>query len=355
MRIAVDVSPLSKGRFLQNRVRGTGNYIKNLKKSLINYCPQHEYIFFTRGENLPNDIDLIHYPYFEPFFLTQPLFNKHKFVVTVHDLAPLVFPDKFPIGMKGRVKWELQRISLLRSSQIITDSISSKKDIERITGANEEIINVVYLASDEDFKKEDISENTALLIRKKYNLPNKFALYVGDVTWNKNLPNLISSISNTNVVLVMIGKALADKNFDPENQWNFDQVKVQKLSAGNKNIILLGFVEKDDLIKIYNLATVFVMPSFYEGFGLPILEAASCGCPIITAKTGSVPEVIGNAAFYVDPNDTEDMGKIIRKLYFDSNLQKQFSNKALKQANKFSWKKTAENTTKVYEKVFTKK
>ena len=99
MNIALDVSPLTDESVISHRIRGTGFYINNLKKSLLKYFPNNQYIFFNRGESLPH-VDIVHYPYFEPFFLTLPIMNKNRFVVTVHDLTPFVFPKEFPFGLR---------------------------------------------------------------------------------------------------------------------------------------------------------------------------------------------------------------------------------------------------------------
>lgn len=351
MNIAIDVSPLKSSRFLQHRVRGTGFYIENLKRSLLQYYPKNKYIFFTRGKNLLKPsiypIDLVHYPYFEPFFLTLPIFNSYRTIVTVHDLTPIVFPKYFPKGIKGAIKWQIQKMSLRKTDAIITDSKSSKEDIVRYANIPREKIHVVYLAASSAFKK---MKKTLILesIKEKYNLPEKFVLYVGDVTWNKNLPRLIEAIKKINLTLVMVGKALMEKDFDRTNPWNQDLVKVQKLIHNDKRIIRLGFVPTEDLIMLYNLASVFVMPSVYEGFGLPILEAMSCGCPVVTSKEGSISEIAGDAAFYVDPYDINDIANGIGEVYLNQKLQRELSYKGLIQAEKFSWKKTAEETMRVY-------
>src|ERR1035437_9648563 len=155
MKIAIDMSPLKTGNFLQHRVRGTGFYLENLKRSLLKYYPKNEYIFFTRGEKLPKDVEVVHYPYFEPFFLTLPVFSKNKKIVTVHDLTPLVFPDHFKSGLKGNLKWQIQKLALKNADAIITDSESSKKDIVKFAGINSEKIKVVYLAAGPEFKVLD--------------------------------------------------------------------------------------------------------------------------------------------------------------------------------------------------------
>lgn len=349
MKIAIDVSPLQSERLLAHRVRGTGFYIENLKEALLKYYSQNEYIFFTTKQKLSSYLDLIHYPYFEPFFLTLPFIKKYKTIVTVHDLIPLVFPKHFPAGIRGSIKWRIQKWSLHQVNAIITDSECSKKDIIQYTNISNKKVHVVYLAAGEDFKKLETG-NWKLEIKSRYNLPDRFALYVGDVTWNKNLPRLIEAIKKINLTLVMVGKALVSENFDKANPWNQDLARVKELIKGDKRFIQLGFIPKDDLVGIYNLATVFVMPSLYEGFGLPILEAMACGCPVVTSKEGSIPEVAGDAAFYVDPYDVKSIASGIKGLFENEEERKCLSSEGIDRAKKFSWKKIAEETMVIYER-----
>lgn len=337
MKIAI-ITPES--HLLQHRVRGTGFYIANLAKSLEQYDKDNEYISCFPNE-IPKDIDIVHYPYFEPFFITLPLLKKKKLVVTIHDLIPFVFPKNFPRGIKGEIKWRIQKRLLKNADMIITDSNSSKNDIVKFAGVKDNKIKVIYLAASDKFKK--ISE-----AKTKYKLPEKFVLYVGDVTWNKNLPNLVEAIKKINLPLVLVGKALVDENFDRNNPWNSDLLRVYDLTKGDRNIIKLGFVSDDDLVNLYNKATVFLMPSLYEGFGLPILEAMACGCPVVTSKGGSIPEIAGEAAFYVNPYDVDDIANGIRRVFFDEKMIETLSKKGLEQAKKFSWEKTANETLKVY-------
>ncbi len=344
MKIAIDISPLQTG----HKVRGVGFYLENLKRALLKYDKENEYLFFVPGEKLPKDIDLIHFPYFEPFFLALPLYNKNKTVVTVHDLTPIVFPDAFPRGIKGEVKWQMQRLALKKANRIITDSKSSKKDVIKYIGVKDLLIDVVYLAAGEQFRLIKSSESKLLSLRKKYNLPEKFALYVGDVTWNKNLPRLLDAIKTTNISLVMVGKNLVNENYDRNNPWNHDLNRINELAKDDKRIIRLGFVESNDLVSIYNAATVFVMPSLYEGFGLPILEAQACGCPVVTTKEGSLKEVAFDSAYFVDGYDYESIAGGIEKVFNSSSLQQELREKGFENARKYSWEKTAEQTIQSY-------
>lgn len=347
MKIAIDVSPLQN----DNKVRGVGFYLEHLKNSLAKYFPENEYVPFVRGESLPNGVEAIHFPYFEPFFLALPIYRQYKTIVTVHDLTPIVFKSAFPRGIKGQIKWQMQRYALKQASAILTDSESSKKDIIKHVGVRESKVNVVYLAAGENFKVLDKSKLNAEKTRKQYNLPEKFILYVGDVTWNKNLPRFLDAVKLTKLPLVMVGKNLVSETYDKTSPWNVDLNRVNELVKGDSNITRLGFISSEDLVRIYNLATVFAMPSLYEGFGLPILEAMSCGVPVVTTKEGSLKEVAGDAAFYVDGYDYESIANGLTKIFNDLDLQKELSEKGLKNAKRFSWKKTAENTLKVYQEV----
>jgi len=350
MKIAIDMSPLKSGHYLQHRVRGTGVYLRNLQSSLEKYHPKNKYRYFNRGDSLGSNIDVVHYPYFEPFFLTLPPFSKYKKIVTVHDLTPLVFPDHFKAGLRGNLKWQIQKLALKNMDAIIAVSNSSKEDIIKYAGVSRDKVKVVYEAVGEDFRKLENGKWKAEIIRK-YNLPEKFVLYVGDVTWNKNLPRLIEAAARINVPFAMVGKALVDKIIDTQNPWNKDLVRSQKLAEQNKNVFRLGFVSLEDLVALYNAATLFVMPSIYEGFGLPALEAMSCGCPVVASKGGSLVEVIGEAGRFIDPYDVDSIAKGISEVFDSPVLQKELSKKGIIQAKKFTWKKTAEETMSVYKEV----
>lgn len=349
MIIALDISPLERGHFLQHRVRGTGMYINSLKESFTKYFPQNSYTFFTKRSEIPNDCDVVHILYFEPFFLTLPFFNKYRTVVTVHDFTPFVFPKYFPSGIKGKIKWMIQKSLLQKAHGIIADSLASKKDIIKFANIPEEKVHVVYLAAGKEFGI--VEEKEKVKIKKKYDLPDEFVLYVGDVTWNKNLPRLVDAIAMTDIPIVMVGKALTDDKVDIQNPWNRDLLVVRKKIKNNTQFILLGFVPTEDLVALYNLATVFVMPSIYEGFGLPILEAMQCGCPVITTKGGSIPEVGGQAVFYADPYETDSIASGITKVISDKSLQEKLSESGMKQAAKFSWEKTVAQTMGIYESI----
>ncbi len=347
MKIAIDISPIKENKEISHKIRGVGRYTELLANNIEKYDKENQYIFFTRGENLPKDVDLIHYPYFDPFFITLPFFKRKRFVVTVHDLIPLIFPQYFPYGFKGSFKWILQKYSLREAEGIITDSQQSANDVKRIVKVSPEKLYIVHLAVEEDFKVIK-DQNLMLRIRKKYNLPENFLLYVGDATWNKNLPRIVEAVKKTRKTLVLVGKSLAQQNFNRANKWNKDLIRVRELIKNDHDFINLGYLEKRDLIILYNLATMLIMPSLYEGFGLPILEAMNCGCPVLASREGSIPEVGGKALYYVDPYDIQSIEKGIVDLWGNRKLVLEISKKGFDQARKFSVRKMITETSAAY-------
>jgi len=349
MKIAIDTSPVSKSSSSAHKVRGVGSYIKMLVENLQKIDKKNVYEFVEDG-NFPKDADLIHYPYFDPFFLTLPLKLPKKFVVTVHDLTPLVFPQHFPAGIKGNFTWQVQKKLLRRADAVVADSDCSGRDIASIAKVEQKKIKTVYLAADKKYKKINSRELGTQKILKQYNLPEEFVLYVGDATWNKNLPRLIEAIKKTKLPLVLIGKVWSGVSDDiPDNPWNMDLKRVFSEIEQDQNFIRPGFVTDEDLVKIYNLARVLVMPSVYEGFGLPVLEAMSCGCPVVTTREGSLPEVGGNAVYYVDAHDSQNIADGILALASDEKLRDEFSKRGLVQAKKFTTARSIGELVKIYE------
>lgn len=350
MKIAIDESPLVRGKKSSHAVRGIGYYLKNLKKELIAQFPNDDFVFFSQSQEIPPSSDIVHYPYFEPFFLSLPSRNRTSTLVTVHDLIPLIFPRHFPPGLRGKIKWQIQKRRLNKADRIITDSERSKKDIIKFTGISEDKIDVVYLAAAENFK---VIKDTEILerVKNKFNLPSEFLLYVGDATWNKNLVRILQAVKKTRYPLVICGKVFTQEYTDQANSWNRDLVTVRNIIKNDKQFLPLGFVSDEDLPIIYNLSKIFVMPSLYEGFGLPVLEAMSCGLPVITSNEGSLPEVTGeDAAHLVDAYDENSICSGIKNLWDDKKTRESLSARGLKQSKKFSWKETASQTYASYEK-----
>lgn len=340
MKIAVDVSPLSKG----HKLRGIGSYTKNLVDEYKRGKQGIDFEFFENPDT-PPPVDLIHYPYFDLFFHTLPINKKaSRVVVTIHDVIPLIFPEHFPRGVRGNINLILQKLALKNVDAIICDSKTSKKDIIEKLSVPEDKIHVVYLAPAANFKK--ISDQKRLLtVSKRHNLPKNFALYVGDVNWSKNIPNLLKAISKSDVSLVMVGNALVDESLTEVRQIN---KLIERLLIKNR-VVRTGYVHENDLVAVYNLASVTVVPSYYEGFGLPVLESMACGTQVVCSNVASLSEIGKGSAAFCDPNDPEDIAnktKIVLNLSHEdkSKLEKI----VIKHASKFTWAKTARETASIY-------
>jgi len=268
--------------------------------------------------------------------------------VTIHDTIPLVFPEHYPPGVKGNLKFQIQKFSLKNVKAVITDSENSKKDIFKYLNYPKEKIYVIPLAPAKDFK---VIKNKDFLdkIKRKYKLPEKFILYVGDVNYNKNVLGLIKAFADfrdqeKDFKLVLVGKAFLEEDLK-ETQ---EIIKLINLLDLNKNIIRLGWIPQEDLAGIYNSATVYCQPSFYEGFGLPVLEAMACGCPVVAANTSSLPEICGRAAIMFDPYNIKS---IVEGIKMALNQKSDLMAKGLRQVENFNWEKVAQKTYEVYQKV----
>ena len=257
MRVALDISPTRTG----HRVRGIGSYTAKLAQELKKEKWGIKVDFFD-NKTTPPPADVIHYPYFDLFFHTLPIKKSAGRVVTIHDVIPLIFPKYFPIGVRGGINLFLQKWALKNADLVICDSKTSQEDIIRKLSIPKEKIKVIYLAPGENFKKDENHSNFKKT-SGKFNLPKKFILYVGDVNWNKNLLGLIEAVKIAKVDLVMIGQSLKDETI-PETKNLMSLAKKLNL---DKKIHRLGFVTEAELISIYNLASLTVLPSYYEGFG----------------------------------------------------------------------------------------
>lgn len=343
MKVAFDISPLKNG----HTFRGIGNYTQNLKIALSKQKTLFELDFVDSFENL-NNYDLVHHPYFDLFFHTLPVRAKYKRVVTIHDVIPLIFPNHFPSGIKGNISLFLQKQALRSVSRIICDSNTSAFDISNKLSYPAEKISKVYLASGSNFKKinnEKMLEETA----KKYHLPKRFCLYVGDVNWNKNVEGLIQAVAVAKLPLVLVGRAITDDQIPQTISINS---AIAKLNI--KNLITrTGYVPEEDLINIYNLAEVTVQPSFYEGFGLPVVESMSCGTPVVCSQNSSLAEITSEkTAFYCDPTDTTSIAnKIIHAFNLSSKEKESLGKKLILAADAFSWDKVAKQTISIYQQI----
>ncbi|OGI25965.1 MAG: hypothetical protein A3J76_00500 [Candidatus Moranbacteria bacterium RBG_13_45_13] len=284
--------------------------------------------------------------------VTSPLYRvptayRGKIITTFYDFAPYRVPELFPRLSTAKVK-ALYKFMAAKSDRIIAVSESTKKDAKEFLGYPEEKINVVYNGLDRRFLEE--CAVPAEKIKENYGIKNKYILFLGTLEPRKNLSRVIDAFSRfRNSFKASFGYQLVVAG---KRGWLMEEYFQQAEDLGIKdNVIFTGYVGGDDLKPLYTHAEFFVMPSLYEGFGQTIAEAMACGTPCLVSRVASIPEVAGDAALYVDPNDTEGIGRAMAKLAGDKDLRAELAEKGKKQAQKFSWEKCAQETLKVYKNV----
>lgn len=341
MKVGIDVSKMHK----LSLTRGIGVYADNLYQSLKQNTDIH--VELIEENKSYDNFDLIHFPFFDLFKRTLPLKISKPFVVTIPDLIPLQFPQHYPSGFKGRANLFFQKLALKKAKSVIAISETVKNDISKILNINKQKIFITHLAPSNNFQK--INDKKILQQAKnKYNLPEKFVLYIGNVNWNKNILNTAESCIKAQKYLVIVGSSFLDKN-----NLNHPEKKAHKLFLekyeNNPLIKFLDYVPNEDLEKIMSIATVLIFASYYEGFGLPILEAQSCELPVITSKGSATEEISGDSSILVDAENSDEIAIKINEIFSSENLRKEIIKKGNANVKKFSWKKTAEETIRAYE------
>ncbi|NCS97954.1 MAG: glycosyltransferase family 4 protein [Candidatus Pacebacteria bacterium] len=344
LTVLIDTLPLGTG----HAARGIGSYTRNLLHELEEFNDIS--VVKSSAEDQPKHIDVVHYPFFDLFFDTLSVIRKVKTVVTIHDVIPLIFPEFYPAGVKGKLRFNKQKLALKFVSAVITDSESSKKDIIKHLGVPESKIHVIYLASNPSLEPQ--SEYAIAKVRKKYALPKQYVLYVGDINYNKNIPQLIKTLKflPESIHLVCVGK-----NFTPEPipEWKWVEQQLALSNVGERVHFLTDVLvdATDELSALYSGAIAYIQPSLYEGFGLPLLEAMKCRVPVISSNTSSLTEVAGDHALLVEPTAEAFAQAVLSINEWSKSKRERWVASASSWQKTFTWKKTAQETKKVYEQV----
>ncbi len=288
--------------------------------------------------------------FFAPHFLLSPASGQCRKVTTFHDLSFEYFPEFFP-GRKNFWHTFLNpRNQALQADKIIAVSGSTKNDLASQYGIEAQKIKVIYSGVGEEFKKEasgsgqadSTGSPQAASVKNKYSLPDKFILYFGTIEPRKNLIGLVRAYE-------IFREKYKFSDFKLVLAGNRGWLEKEILRAAGesvfaKDIIFTGFVAPADKIYLYNLASLFVYPSFFEGFGFPPLEAMACGVPVICSHTSCFPEVAGGAALLADPYNWGEIAWAMNEILSDEDLKNYLISRGFEQANKFSWDKCARET-----------
>jgi glycosyltransferase involved in cell wall biosynthesis len=372
-RIGINAQLLSFSRSYRNA--GSSAYIYQLLQHLPSIASPHRYIVFTnadriglrvgneRGFHLVRSrfdterparrvlweqlafpsliarerLDLVH-----GTLNVLPLSRRTAGVVTIHDVSFLLFPERF-LPAKRRYLSTMTRLSARGARFVAASSENTRRDVIQLLGVPEERVRVVSLGV-EDRLRAPVAPETIVAFRAAHDLPEHFYLYIGSLEPRKNLVRLVEAYGLARQAGVEWPLVLAGGK-----GWMYEEIfsRIQELGL-ESHIVLPGYVLYDDLPLWYNAASAFVYPSLYEGFGLPVAEAMACGCPVITSTASSLPEVAGDAAVLVDPEQVEELRDALIRLAGDPLLRADLGRRGRERAARFDWRATAAQMVSLY-------
>ena len=360
-------------RVFQN-LSGLGNYSRNAISILCQFYPENKYVLYapkvTNLYSCGNSVELVapnywffkfRRSYWRLNIVAKLLKNKNidifhglshvlpyniektgiPTVVTMHDLIFLRFPQ-FYKWIDRKIYKSVYLSSCHRASKIIAISKQTKSDLVDFLGINPDKIEVIYQTCNKLFY-EKVSEAQKSAVKAKFNLPEKFILTVGTIERRKNQLSVVKAVLNEmlDIPVVILGR--------PRPKEYLEEVKRFIAEKGMESqVIFLHNTNTDELHAIYQMAEMMIYPSFFEGFGLPVLEAQAAGCPVITSNLSSLPEAGGNGALYIDPSDIDAIGSAIKKLLSNNELRNNMIIRGNENAADFSEKLAAERLMKLY-------
>jgi len=382
MRIGIDARVILNPE--KSAPTGVANYVWQLIKNLLEVDQENQYILFFDFKVRDRDVKRFSKPNvkvkFFPFsdykkympaayseilgmatfarermdalHTTSPLYRvpasyRGKIITTFYDFAPYRVPELFPRLSTAKLK-TLYSFAAKKSSRIIAVSESTKKDAADFLKYPAEKITTIYNGIDKRFFGED--GFTRDDVKKAYGILGKYILFLGTLEPRKNLSRLLEAFAHfkkdfpnsADFQLVVAGK----------KGWLTEEYFQQAEDLGiADDVIFTGYVGGDELKPLYKNAEFFVMPSLYEGFGQTIVEAMACGAPCLVSKVSSIPEIVGEAALFVDPRDTNGIAKGMAELAGNEELRQSLSATGREQSKKFSWEKCAKETLEVYKNV----
>lgn len=374
LRIAIDYTAA-----LQQRA-GIGRYTRGLVRALSGLDANSEYVLLVSGRSdqedgapLPSNFQLKYLPlshrwttalwhrlrlpipvdlflgrvdvFHSPDFVLPPLLQGKK-ILTIHDLSFYRYPQGAEPSLLWYLKGAVSR-SVTRADFIFADSQCTKSDLREIFGVPEEKIAVVYPGVDPWFQPSDDQDKDDR-VRTRYGLDAPFILSVGTVEPRKNYAGLIQA----HKLLRQEYKVPHQLVIAGARGWLYHGIYAEVEKSGlEKDVRFLGYVLEEDLPALYRGAEVLAFPSHYEGFGLPPLEAMACGIPVVVSNKSSLPEVVGDAALMVSPEDVEGLAAAIYRILSDSALKEKLRQKGREQAKRFRWEKSAEEVLLRYRQV----
>jgi glycosyltransferase involved in cell wall biosynthesis len=293
--------------------------------------------------------DLLHIPH----LFKTPRFSPCPYVVTVHDVLDFIYRRRDQRPWQNRMRFQMARYGLSHAASVFAVSQATKTDLLRLFDLREERVHVAHNALDERLSGKDATPEERQFIVERYQVNSPFLLYVGDIKPHKNIAKLIEAFSALkgelkkeerlpDLKLIIIGNEISSHP---------DLRRTMIRSGVQNDVRFLGFVPVDILRTFYDVAKVFVFPSLYEGFGLPPLEAMAQGTPVVVSNTSAMPEVVGNAAVLVNPENVFEIMHGIKRALLDQQLRDQLKERGHQQAQRFSWETSVRRMLQVYERI----
>lgn len=266
-----------------------------------------------------------------------------KVITTIHDLTYMLYPHTMDPSNRKRLEKDMHN-TIRNADYIITISESSKKDIIKYLGLDASKIEVIYPGVDETYKKL-LSNDEIVVVKNKYSINGKYILYLGTLEPRKNIETIIRAyncfkkVDKNNIRLVLAGK----------KGWLYDSIfKLVEEFGLEEEVIFTDYVDDNDKAALYQGAEIFLFPSLYEGFGIPVIEAMASKTPVITSSSSSLPEVAGDAAIITEPLDYKMISASIESILNDNGLREKMIAEGVKQADKFNWDVSAEKLKNIY-------
>jgi len=319
---------------------------KNVSFSFIRIFPGRVFsILMRNGISLPLNLfgigraDVLIFPN----FISWASLTRKKRICIIHDVAYLYYPEYIQDKNLKYLRKQLPK-SLHRSARIATVSEATKQDLVKEFSVDPDKISIVHNAVDQKtFNPQAVTQAPA--VRKKYQLPVKYILYVGTVEPRKNIVGLIEAYAQSydkhGCALVVAGG----------NGWNLEKIEAAFAKHADLPIFRLDYVADIDLPALYAGAQLFVFPSYYEGFGLPVLEAMAVGCPVVCSNTSSLPEIVGSAAVMVAPDDIDELAMQMQLVIGNQQKRQQLIDAGFKQARNFTWQHSAHQLSDIIDAV----
>lgn len=371
MKLGIDMLPLKTSC----NTRGIGRYSYNLFKKLIDIDKINKYYFFNVPMHMADDFMQENTVVSERkptandtekldiFFVTnlledrdrdtlRPTQIKCKKALIFYDLIPVIFWEKYVDSWSQKDRYEyFRRLSYIKDFDLIfAISRTSKNDLVELVGISEDKIKIIFAGIDENFLRDKCSENETSLIKAKYGIDGRFVLSTIGYDFRKNINGIFNAFCNitNDLNLVMVCSLQPEIEKQLRKNWG-------RLGLPQTRLTLTNYIPTEDLIPLYDSSDVFLFPSLYEGFGLPVLEAMSRGCPVITSNTSSLPEVCECAALYVNPNNPKEIADAVNKIFSDTYLKDILIKLGLEQHKKFNWKRVALEVLETLESIHDQK